>query len=87
MKPILLVAALAVMAAPAAWAGGCTDDPKASIKQVEQALKKQNAKLPKEKKRKAAMAIDRAKMANKFGNAAGTCKSLEEARAVLGLKE
>jgi len=86
MKRFLLAVALAVAAAPSASAAGCADNPKAFIKQAEQALKQKSAKLSKAEKQKADGAINRAKMANKFGNADGACKSLDGVGEILGIK-
>lgn len=87
MRRTLILAAFAVAIAPAAWAAdGCDKNPKGALKQVESTLKKQKASITKDNLKTATAAINRAKMANKFGNDADACKSIDEARAALGIK-
>jgi len=86
MKSILFAAALAVMAAPSAWAAKCTDNPGASIQVVEKVFIKQYKKLSKKKKQQASRAIEKAKASYKSGNKKGACKSLRAAQAVLKIK-
>jgi len=86
MKRLLFVAAIAAILAPPAWADGCADNPKASLKQAEEALRTQRAKLSKKDVKKVSQAIKMAKKADKSDKKAEACKNLGQANAILGIK-
>jgi len=87
MRYAFVVAALAVMAAPAvSHAKDCAADPKAAIKELEDSFKNVKKDVSPENQKLYTKALNKAKMAAKTKQNDVACQTVGEAKAVLAKK-